>query len=148
MTAKNKQTVEKLNVVLSELQVVYQNFRTMHWLVKGSDFYMLHNLYEEFYTDTSEVVDQVAERIMMLGGIPETQWKNYSENSKINSLKEFYNGKESVKLAIVYFEHLLISFREIIKICSKNDDEATSSLFSDLISSTEKKLWMLNSTLA
>lgn len=148
MTTKNVKTTEQLNEVLSALQVVYQNFRTMHWLVKGPDFYQLHKLYEDYYTETADVVDEVAERILMLGGIPETQWQNYLDNSQINALKQVPKGKESIKLAINYFEHLLVLYRKTLAFSSENEDEATNSLFSDLISSTEKKLWMLTSTLA
>jgi starvation-inducible DNA-binding protein len=144
----NTQVVEKLNKVLSDLQVVYQNQRTLHWLVKGSDFYMLHNLYEKFYDETAETVDEVAERILMLGGVPLHQFSDYLENAQIKPVTEVPKGKESLKLAVSDYENLLQSYREVLELAGENDDEGTNALFSDLISSTEKNLWMLKSTLA
>lgn len=147
MKASN-QVVEKLNKVLSDLQVVYQNQRTLHWLVKGGDFYMLHNLYEKFYTETAEEVDEVAERILMLGGVPYHQFSEYLENAQVKPVVEVPKGKESLKLAVNDYEALLASYREVLELAGENNDEGTNALFSDLISSTEKKLWMLKSTLA
>ena len=144
----NANTVERLNNVLSDLQVVYQNLRTMHWLVKGSDFYMLHKMYEGFYNETAEVVDEVAERILMVGGVPYHQFKDYLNNSSVQPVVDVPKGKESLKIAVANFEHLLKSYREVITEAADNNDEGTVALFSELISSTEKKLWMLNTTLA
>lgn len=144
----NANTVERLNNVLSDLQVVYQNLRTMHWLVKGPDFYMLHKMYEGYYTETAEVVDEVAERILMVGGIPYHQFSDYQANSSVQPVTEVPKGKESLKVAVANFEHLLKSYREVLAEAADNNDEGTVALFSELIASTEKKLWMLKTTLA
>jgi starvation-inducible DNA-binding protein len=148
MKANNEKTVEKLNQVLSDLQVVYQNLRTMHWLVKGEQFFMLHKLYEEFYTETAETVDEVAERILMLGGTPLHQFADYLKNARVEPVVEVPKGKESLKLAVNNYNQLLSSYRELNAYAAENGDEGTAALFSELIGSTEKKLWMLNSTLA
>ena len=144
----NEKTTAKLNSVLSDLQVVYQNLRTMHWLVKGPDFYMLHKLYEGYYNETADVVDEVAERILMLGGIPYHQLTDYLSNASIQPVTEVPEGRASLKIAVSNFEHLLQSYREIVADAAENGDEGTVALFSDFISSTEKNLWMLNTTLS
>lgn len=148
MKTNNVNTVEKLNQVLADLQVVYQNFRTMHWLVKGRDFYMLHKMYEEFYTETADVVDEVAERILMLGGVPHHQLSTYVEQAKVQPVSHVETGKESLKTAVANYEHLLAAYRDLNEHAAENGDEGTAALFSELIGSTEKKLWMLNTTLA
>ncbi|MFA9388176.1 MAG: Dps family protein [Prolixibacteraceae bacterium] len=148
MKANNVNTVEKLNHVLADLQLVYQNQRTMHWLVKGQDFYMLHKMFEEFYTETAEIVDEVAERILMLGGVPLHQFSEYLKHTSIQAIAEVPKGKESLKVAVANFEHLLAAYREISGLATENNDEGTAALFSELIASTEKKLWMLNTTLS
>lgn len=148
MKANNEKTVEKLNQVLSDLQVVYQNLRTMHWLVKGEQFFMLHKLYEEFYTETAETVDEVAERILMLGGTPLHQFADYLKNARVEPVVEVPKGKESLKLAVNNYNQLLSTYRELNAYAAEKGDEGTAALFSELIGSTEKKLWMLNSTLA
>lgn len=141
-------SVENLNKVLANLQVVYQNFRTMHWLVKGSDFFMLHNKYEEMYNETAEVVDEVAERILTLGGTPLHQFSDYVAHSNIAPVTEVPKGKASLQIAVDNYNALLNNYREIIAEAAENGDEGTVALFSELISSGEKKVWMLNATLS
>jgi starvation-inducible DNA-binding protein len=141
-------TVNQLNQILSDLQIVYQNLRTMHWLVKGPEFYQLHKMYEEFYTETAETVDEIAERIMMLGGVPLHSYSDYLSKAKVSVVTEVAAGKESLKTVVSSFEYLLTSYRELTKIAAELSDEGTVALMSELIGSTEKKLWMLKSTLA
>ena len=148
MKANNEKTVEKLNKVLSDLQVVYQNLRTMHWLVKGEQFFMLHKYYEELYNETAETVDEVAERILMLGGTPLHQFTDYLKNADVEPVVEVPKGKESLKLVAKNYNYLLSSYRELNAYAAEYGDEGTAALFSELIGSTEKKLWMVNSTLA
>ena len=144
----HKSVEEKLNNVLADLQVIYQNFRTMHWLVKGPDFYMLHKMYEGFYNETAEVVDEVAERILTLEGLPLHHFSDYLEHATVKSVTVVPAGKESLKIATENFSHLLNAYRDILALASKQSDEGTVALMSEFIASTEKKLWMLKSTLA
>lgn len=120
----------------------------MHWLVKGEHFFMLHKLYEEYYNETSETVDEVAERILMLGGTPLHQFADYLSNAQVKPVVEVPKGKESLKVVVGNYEHLLKSYKELNVYAAESGDEGTAALFSELIASTEKKLWMLNSTLA
>lgn len=144
----NSKVVNQLNQVLSDLQVVYQNLRTMHWLVKGVNFYQLHNLYEELYNETAETVDEVAERILMLGEVPLHTYSDYLKTAKVNVVSEVPAGLESLKTVVANQEHLLASYRVIVSEAANNSDEGTVALMSELIASTEKKLWMLKTTLA
>ncbi|HNW50443.1 MAG TPA: ferritin-like domain-containing protein [Prolixibacteraceae bacterium] len=144
----NNNVVNQLNQVLSDLQVVYQNLRTMHWLVKGVQLYQLHKLYEEFYNETAETVDEVAERVLMLGSEPLHTYTDYLKISKVSVVSEVPGGLESLKKAAADQEYLLDTYRKITAEAAKNNDEGTVALMSDLIGSTEKRLWMLNSTLA
>lgn len=144
----NNKVVNSLNKVLSDLQVVYQNLRTMHWLVKGADFYMLHKLYEEFYTETAETVDEVAERVLTLGGVPLHTYADYLAQASLNVVTEVPAGRKSLHIVVENYTHLLQEYRELLASAAEVSDDGTVDLFSGLISSTEKKLWMLNSTLS
>lgn len=145
---KTENVINQLNQVLSDLQVVYQNLRTMHWLVKGPEFYMLHKLYEEYYTETAEVIDEVAERILMLGGEPLHTYTDYLAHAKLEVLTSVSKGKNSLDKVHADYLYLLNRYRNVLKIAADNSDEGTVALFSDLVSSTEKKIWMLNATLS
>lgn len=74
--AKAKVLGDKLNVLLSNLQVLYINTRGFHWNIKGDNFFELHLKFEEFYTDLQQKIDEVAERILTLGHVPDHSYSD------------------------------------------------------------------------
>lgn len=145
---KTEKTVAGLQELLANLQVYYTNLRGFHWNVKGIEFYGLHTKLEEFYDDTAEKVDEVAERILMLGGVPA---HNYSEYLKISSIKEtgvVSNAKEIAKNLLDSLKELIGLERKVLETASEGDDEGTVALLSDFISGQEKNVWMLTAFLS
>ena len=61
--------VASLQQLLADFQVYYTNLRGFHWNIKGHDLFVLHSQFEKMYDDTAEKVDEIAERILMLGEI-------------------------------------------------------------------------------
>ncbi len=142
---KNEQVQDKLNQLLSDYQIHYQNLRAFHWLVKGPQFYLLHAKFEEFYNEAAETIDEIAERILMTGGKPFHSFEDYIKNAELKAYRNLENPSEIIPAVIAENEYLLASAREIISVASGAGDEGTVALMSDLISGGEKKLWMLNS---
>lgn len=141
-------TVEGLQELLANLQVYYTNLRGFHWNVQGVEFYGLHAKLEEFYDDTAEKVDEVAERILMLGGVPV---HNYSEYLKASSIKEsgvVRNAKEIGKNLLDSLKELIGLERKVVETASEGNDEGTVALLSDFISGQEKSVWMLTAFLS
>ena len=64
---KAKQLSEKLNVLLADYSLFYQNTRGFHWNIKGEKFFELHVKFEKLYNDLLLKIDEVAERILTLG---------------------------------------------------------------------------------
>lgn len=145
--AANQVLVEKMNAFLADLQVHYQNLRGFHWNVEGSLFFVLHAKFEEFYNEASETADEVAERILMLGGQPLHSFSQYLQVAEIQEVTDLRDGKEAVQTVIDQSEILLKKMNELLEVAGDQNDEATTSLFSDQISSTEKRLWMLKTFL-
>ena len=145
--AANQVLVEKMNAFLADLQVHYQNLRGFHWNVEGSLFFVLHAKFEEFYNEASETADEVAERILMLGGQPLHSFSQYLQAAEIQEVTDLRDGKEAVQTVIDQSEILLRKMNELLELAGDQNDEATTSLFSDQISSTEKRLWMLKTFL-
>ena len=145
--AANQVLVEKMNAFLADLQVHYQNLRGFHWNVEGSLFFVLHAKFEEFYNEASETADEVAERILMLGGQPLHSFSQYLQVAEIQEVTDLRDGKEAVQTVIDQSEILLRKMNELLELAGNQNDEATTSLFSDQISSTEKRLWMLKTFL-
>ena len=143
-SAYSGQIAEKLNVLLSNVQVFYMNVRGFHWNITGKHFFKLHEKFEELYDDLNEKADEIAERILMLEGKP---IHSFSEYLKISVIKEKTNvstDSAAVKEVINGFLVLLKIEREIASLASDNGDEGTVDLVTGYISEQEKMIWMYN----
>ena len=148
MNTKNQKVVELLNSLLANYQIYYQNLRGLHWNIKGAQFFALHEKYESYYNGAAEVVDEVAERILMLGGQPLHTFGDYVKHATLKEVSNISDGQEGVKAVLENSKVLLGQFREILALASENGDEATLALMSELIGTTENRIWMLESFLA
>ncbi len=142
---KSDELVNKLNNLLSDSQIYYQNLRAYHWLVKGPQFYQLHEKFEEFYDSAADDIDEIAERILMIGGKPLHTFEDYLKNTRLKADRDLKKAADIFPKVISASEHLLTSFREIAEMAGEENDEGTVALMSDFISKMEKRLWMLNS---
>ena len=142
---RNEEVQKKLNTLLSDYQVYYQNLRAFHWLVKGAQFFQLHGKFEELYNHAAEDIDEIAERIMMIGGVPLHSFDDYLQHANIVAERNLVSPQEILPVVIGNTEHLLVEFRVILNEASESLDEGTVTLMSQFISNAEKELWMLNS---
>jgi starvation-inducible DNA-binding protein len=135
----------KLNGLLANYQLFYQNLRGLHWNIKGKEFFELHLKFEELYEDAVIKVDEIAERILTLEGEPFHTFSYYLQSAEIKEEKSIVNGNQGIQIIINNYKVLIAKERAILSLSSTADDEGTVSLMSDYISQTEKTLWMLNS---
>jgi starvation-inducible DNA-binding protein len=145
--SKSKKLSEKLNLLLADYMVFYQNTRGLHWNIKGEKFFELHLKFEELYNDLLLKVDEIAERILTLGAVPLHTFEDYTGLSSIKSCKNVSEAKESVKLILDSFQTIIIKQREILTISGEADDEGTNALMSDYIREQEKLVWMYSAYL-
>lgn len=148
MKNKNQIVIEKLNKLLADYQIYYQNLRGLHWNVKGAMFFMLHEKYEELYNQAAEVIDEIAERILMVGGEPLHTFGDYIQTASLKEVKNVTDGKAGVKTVLENTRFLLDSFNEILEVAEDAGDEGTAAQMSDWIGFAEKQIWMLESYLA
>ena len=146
---KNKvEIVKGLNLLLSNYQMYYQNLRSLHWNIKGKMFFMLHEKFEELYNESATVIDEIAERILMLKETPLHTYADYISNSTIKEVRNVSDADESIKIVLNNNTALLDNAYEINNLASESGDEGTIALMSELISSLEKRIWMLESSIA
>lgn len=143
-----EKTVDGLQTLLASLQVYYTNLRGYHWNVKGIQFFSAHAKYEEYYDDTAEKVDEVAERILMLGGVPAHNFSDYLKVSPIKEAGVVSDTKKIVQDILDSLKVLIAQEREILETASEGNDEGTVALISDFISGQEKTVWMLTAYLS
>lgn len=139
---------KELNAFLSDVQIYNMNLRGLHWNIKGRNFFLLHEKYEELYNEADEMVDEIAERILAIGSSPLHTFEDYLANKNLEVAKQVTKGEEGVALVLGNLKHLLRKEREILEKAGENSDEATANLVSDFISNQEKHIWMLESFLS
>ena len=138
---------EKLNQLLSSYQMHYQNLRSLHWNVKGKEFFELHLKYEELYTRAQVIIDDLAERILSIGHTPSSQFSVYLKDSLIKENSIISDGKMGVSYILKAQKSLLQLERELLELSDQEDDEGTNALMSDLIREKEKTNWMFRAYL-
>ena len=146
-TKKSKKLAEKLNELLSNYAIFYQNARGFHWNIKGEKFFELHLKFEELYNDLLIKIDEVAERILTLGYAPQHRYSNYSTVSKIRESTEVSDGRKAVEDVLASFKIIISLQRELLALSADADDEGTNALMSDYIRAQEKMVWMYSAFL-
>ncbi len=137
-----KNVSEKLNNLLANYQMYYQNLRGFHWNITGANFFELHEKFEELYTEANEAVDEIAERILTLGETPLHTFSDYIKNAAIREAKGLTRGKECVETLLENLNVILTIEREVLELAGGAEDEGTASLMSDYITAQEKQVWM------
>lgn len=143
-----KTLIDKLNILLANTQVFYMNTRGMHWNIKGEKFFELHLKFEELYNDLNLKVDEIAERILTLGGTPLHSYSDYFKHAQIQEAKNLDSSQTCLNNILMSFETLLVLEREILSIANSADDEGSSALMSDYIRQQEKLVWMYRAYMA
>jgi starvation-inducible DNA-binding protein len=144
----SKDLVAKLNELLANYSIFYQNTRGFHWNIRGQKFFELHLKFEELYNDLLLKVDEVAERILTLGGTPEHNYSNYARTSLIQESVQVSDGETAVKAILDSFRTVITLQRELLILSSDAQDEGTNALMSDYIRAQEKLVWMYSAFLS
>ena len=144
---KTENTINSLNVLLSNFQLYYQNLRGFHWNIKGPQFFELHVKFEEFYNDTAIKIDDTAERILTLGGVPLHTFEDYLKHSEIKSAKNLHEATTILESIWESNQVILSKIYETIEIADDNNDEGTQDLLSPMVSELEKTNWMVGAYL-
>ncbi len=145
--AKSKALAEGLNQLLADYMMFYQNTRGLHWNIKGDKFFELHLKFEELYTNLLLKVDEIAERILTLGGTPLHTFDDYQKTTQIKSIKNISDGNTGITNVLDSFKTIIIKQRDLLNLAAETDDEGTNALMSDYIREQEKLVWMYSSFL-
>lgn len=143
----SEQLAAQLNNLLANFQIHYQNLRSVHWNVRGKDFFQLHVKFEEYYTEAQLSIDEIAERILTLETTPFHTFQDYLDHSSIPVAKNLFEGEECVNTVVEGFKTLIQLERDIMETAGELGDEGTNDLLSPMISGQEKHIWMLNAWL-
>jgi starvation-inducible DNA-binding protein len=135
--------VEMLNNSLANESVLSQKTRSAHWNGSGPGFLELHIFFESQYKQLNEIVDKIAERTKMLGGIALGSLAEFLEHTQIEDKPA---DIPDVIHLLADHEKVVRLLREDIRKCSEEyEDEGTAELLVGVLSLHEKMAWMLRS---
>lgn len=144
---KSHKLAQKLNDLLANYAIFYQNTRGYHWNIKGEKFFELHLKFEELYNDLLLKIDEVAERILTLGHAPKHRYSEYAAASTIRESLEVSDGHKAVGDILEAFKTIISLQRELLSLSADAGDEGTNALMSDYIRTQEKLVWMYSAFL-
>ena len=144
---KAKHLAEKLNELLANYSIFYQNTRGYHWNIKGNKFFELHDKFQELYEDLFVKIDEVAERIRTLGHIPNHKFSKYLKDADVKESTEVADGVSDVKDMLESLKIIITLQRELLDLSADAEDEGTNALMSDYIREQEKLVWMYSAYL-
>ncbi|MBA9085462.1 starvation-inducible DNA-binding protein [Fontibacillus solani] len=145
---QSEQALEKeLNLQIANWTVLYTKLHNFHWYVKGSNFFRLHEKFEELYNEAANYIDEIAERLLAIGGKPVA---TLSDSLAVATLSEATGSEDAnamVESIIADFKVLGSELKHGMKIADEAEDQASGDLLLGILSTIEKHSWMLNSYL-
>ena len=140
-----KEAVENLNQLLADTMTLRDLYKKHHWQVAGPTFYQLHLLFDKHYEEQNELVDTIAERIQLLGGISVAMAHDVAETTLIPRPPK---GREEVPVQISRLLHahevVLKEARAMARRAADGGDDGTNDLIvSDVIRRNELQAWFV-----
>jgi starvation-inducible DNA-binding protein len=137
---------EQLNQLLAATMTLRDLYKKCHWQVAGPTFYQLHLLYDKHYGEQVELVDSIAERIQLLGGVSLAMAADVTETTQIERPPR---GREEipVQLSRLLDAHQVIirQARKLARRTSQLGDDGTNDLVvSEVLRSNELQAWFLS----
>ena len=137
---------ERLNLLLADTMTLRDLYKKSHWQVAGPTFYQLHLLFDKHFGEQSELVDTIAERIQLLGGLSIAMAPDVAETTRIERPPR---GREEVPVQIsrLLDAHQIIirDCRDLAKRADKLEDDGTNDLVvSDVLRTNELQVWFLS----
>lgn len=132
---------------LTDTVDLYNATRQAHWNVKGPHFGELHKLFEQFYTDLAEAGDELAERIVQIGGVAHGTTQSLQGTRLPAYPTDLLAGMDHVAQLADRYAMVAKTLREGIDTTDEAGDADTADLLTGLSRGIDKKLWMLEAHL-
>jgi starvation-inducible DNA-binding protein len=143
----SEKLLEIVNKQVANWTVLYTKLHNFHWYVKGSQFFVLHEKFEEFYNEASENIDELAERLLALGGQPIATLKESLEVASVKEAEGTETAEEMVQAIVNDFSILIKELKEGMDLAAEVGDDTTGDMLLSIHQKLEKHVWMLNSFL-
>lgn len=143
-------SIQALNTLLADLHVLYIKTRNYHWNIIGPNFFGLHNLLEQQYTQLEGAIDVIAEQVRMIGGRSLGTMAEFIETSRLEEKPEYVPDARDMLHGLLHdHESTIRNLREDIdKVDEEYKDASTADILTAQLHFHEKAAWMLGSLVA
>lgn len=139
--------IKKLEVVLADTYALYLKTQNYHWHVKGANFKSLHELFEMQYKELAEAVDEIAERILIMGHKAPATFNAFNQLKTIKDGDSSLDANHMVSELAQDHNSLVKDLNKAIKLAQADEDEGSVALLSERIAAHEKAHWMLSASM-
>ena len=145
--AQRAAVAQELSKVLAESFAVYLKTHGYHWNVQGPEFFSLHGLLQQQYTEMWAALDDIAERIRALGELAPMSGSAFGNLTSIGDGNPDQTATEMLKELIRDNATLISTARKALEVAGEAGDEASVDLMTQRLAAHEKASWMLRSSL-
>lgn len=138
---------QELNVQVATWSVVYTKLHNFHWYVKGHQFFTLHVKFEELYNEATAYMDEIAERLLALGGKPVATMTEQLELSVVNEATSQESSDEMVQTVVSDYDKIMKSLKRGMELAAEDNDDMTEDMLNAIHQNLEKHSWMLSAFL-
>ncbi|KAA8784276.1 starvation-inducible DNA-binding protein [Paenibacillus sp. 4624] len=138
---------EVLNRQIAGWSVLYTKLHNFHWYVKGPNFFTLHAKFEELYNLATANMDEVAERLLTIGGRPVATITEQLRLSPITEVQGQLSAEEMVEHVVADLNAMLNVIRQGIHEAGEAEDNASEDMLIGFTAALDKEIWMLNAFL-
>ena len=140
-----KESVDNLNQLLADTMTLRDLYKKHHWQVAGPTFYQLHLLFDKHYNELNDLVDSIAERVQLLGGVSVAMAHDVAETTLIPRVPK---GREEVPVQVSRLLHaheiVLKEARAMARRAADAGDDGTNDLMvSEVIRRNELQVWFV-----
>ncbi len=146
--SNQQDVVKELNQQVANWTVAYTKLHNFHWYVKGPNFFSLHVKFEELYNEASQYVDELAERILAVGGNPVGKLTECLEQSIVKEAAKGYSAEQMVEELSQDFTNISKQLEKAIEIAGNAGDDVSEDMFIGMQTSVDKHNWMFKSYLS
>jgi starvation-inducible DNA-binding protein len=143
----DNQLFDIINKQIANWSVLFIKLHNYHWYVKGNQFFTLHTKFEEFYNEASLHIDELAERLLAIGGQPVATMKDCLAMTSVQEANGNETAEEMVQSISSDYSLLVGQLKEGMSIAEQANDEITGDMLLAIHSSLEKHVWMLKAYL-
>jgi len=135
--------ISALNGVVADAAVLYYKLHNYHWNLRGPSFFTLHEKFEEMYNSYHDQLDELAERVLQLGGRPIGSLAAALQQTAVTEETGTPTAEQMVQAALDDIQKARARMLEASKVAREHGDKTTENILDAFIDRSAKNAWML-----